>query len=119
MGPFFGFPPLKSSRPLHKIIRVQRVEGGHIPQLVRKTVDQFVISSSSDSSDNHTGTNRYFHLAFLQLTLLNTILSESLVGQRGSQVQRPASDLKNYASEHLKQVLPGPPQKRYCGCCSR
>jgi hypothetical protein len=36
MGPFFGFPPLKISRPLHKIIRAERVEG--IRQLVRKTV---------------------------------------------------------------------------------
>jgi hypothetical protein len=36
MGPFFGFPPLKISRPLHKIIIVEQVEG--IRQLVRKTV---------------------------------------------------------------------------------
>ena len=45
IGPFLGFPPLKSS---HKIIHVDRVE--RIPQLVRKIVNRFCISSPSGSS---------------------------------------------------------------------
>jgi hypothetical protein len=52
MGPFFGFPPLKISRPLH-------------------------ISSPSNNSDNHTGTDEYIHLAFLQLTFFNKMLTLS------------------------------------------
>jgi hypothetical protein len=71
MGPFFGFPPLKISRPLHKIIRVERVEA--IRQLVRKAVNQF---SPLDSSDNHTGTDGYLYLA-LQLTFFNGMLTLS------------------------------------------
>jgi hypothetical protein len=51
---------------LHKIIRVEDIN-----QLVRKTVHRFCISLPSDSSDNHTGTDGYIHLAFLQLTFVN------------------------------------------------
>jgi hypothetical protein len=75
MGPFFGFPPLKISRPLHKIIRVERVEG--IPQLVRKTVNRFVYLRLQIGSDDHTGTDGYIYLAFLQLTFFNEILTLS------------------------------------------
>ena len=70
MGPFFGFPPLKISRRLHKIIRVERVEA--IRRLVRKAVNQV---SPSDSSDNHTGTDGYIYLASLQLTFFNEMLT--------------------------------------------
>jgi hypothetical protein len=69
MGPFFGFPPLKNSRSLHKAIRVERVE--NIPQLVRKPVNR--VSISSDSSDTWTG--GYIQLAFLQLTFFNKMLT--------------------------------------------
>jgi len=72
MGPLFGLPPLKGSRPLHKIIRAERVEG--TPQLVRKTVNPFGIASPAYSLDNHVGTDGYIHLAFLQLTFFNTML---------------------------------------------
>ena len=56
MGHIFGFPPLKSSLPLHRvtIIRVERVDD--IPQLVRKAVDRFNISSPSD---NHIRTDTF------------------------------------------------------------
>ena len=53
MGHIFGFPPLKSSLPLHRvtIIRVERVD-----ELVRKAVDRFYISSPSD---NHIRTDTF------------------------------------------------------------
>jgi hypothetical protein len=89
-GTLFWISAPEKLATLHKIIRVEQVEG--IPQLVCKAVNQFCISSPSDSSDNHTGTDGYIHLAFLQ----------SPVGQRCSQVQRPAGDLENYASENRK-----------------
>jgi len=68
MGLFFGFPPLKSSLPLHKVIRVEQVED--IPQLVRKAVDRFYISSPSD---NHIRTDTFI-LPFLQSTFFNTMI---------------------------------------------
>jgi hypothetical protein len=60
MGRIFGLPSLKSPRPLHKNIRVERVEG--IPQLERKTENRFCISWPSNSSNIHTTTDRYIHL---------------------------------------------------------
>jgi hypothetical protein len=38
MGHFFGFPPLKSSRPLDSL----QVDSEGVPQLARETVNQFL-----------------------------------------------------------------------------
>jgi len=84
MGSFFGFPPLKSSRPLDGIIRAARVEGIPSPQLVRKTVNRFGIS---DGLYNHMGRPGYISFTFPSVD----ILQHNTLDPVGRQLERRCS----------------------------